>query len=127
MNQDGLYEWLETNFASLPRVNEAVYQAIWGQGALRFSEKGVQPDLIDELNARLVCTVLAEKRQLLVVLPDYAPHRGAFLFATALLLESTDRIRGNIRGGQVLYFGSTVGIREHLGQVSLNKLSRSRF
>ncbi len=122
MDQAGLYQWLESSFSSLPKANDRVFQSVWAKGGLRFSEIGVQPDLIDKLNAQLVCTVLAERRQLLVVLPDYAPNRGAFLLSTALIIDSADRIQGNIRGGQVLYFGSTVGIREHIGKVSLNKL-----
>jgi len=120
--QDDLYLWLEDCLAHLPGVATDTYRAIWQKGVLRFSDQDIKPDLVDELSARLVCNALAEKQQLLIVLPDRAPHRGAFLFATALLLEGVKRIRDNVRGGQVLYFGSTIGIREHLGQVHLNDL-----
>ncbi len=122
MEQDGLYNWLESTFASLPRITEEGYKAIWQKGALRFSKQDRVPDLIDELNARLVCAALSERQQLLIVLPDRLPHRGALLFATALLLESVDRVRSHTRGGKVLYFSSTIGIREHLSQLYVNNL-----
>lgn len=122
MNEDELYEWLASNFAQLPKVGTDTYKAIWSRGILRFSSQKIQPDLVDELSARLVCTALAEKQLLLISLPDYAPHRPAFLFATALLIDGIERYRANSRGGNVLYFGSTVGIRDHISQVQVNRL-----
>lgn len=122
MIEDDLYRWLASNFTLLPKVDGDTYRAIWSKGSLRFSAQKIQPDLVDELSARLVCTALSEKQRLLISLPDYAPHRPAFLFATALLIDGVERYRANVRGGKVLYFGSTVGIREHISQVQINKL-----
>ncbi len=122
MEEDDLYGWLEKVFTSLPRMNKEEYNAIWQNRGLRFNKQGKQADLVDEISARFIANALYEKQQLLIVLPDYMSHRGPLLFATALLLESMYRIRSHMQGGQVLYFGSTVGIREHLSNIYINNL-----
>ncbi len=122
MEHINLYDWLEVVFSSLPKVSSKEYQAIWQTGVLRFKKQKEQADFIDEINARLVCTALSEKQQLLIVLPDNSPHRGPLLFATALLLDSMNRIQNHTYGKQVLYFSSTIGIREHLSQMYIKNL-----
>lgn len=122
MEQMDLYNWLEATLKSLPLRMEENYKAIWQKGVIRFKGGHNTPDFVDEVSARLICMALSERQPLLIVLPDHRPYRGALLFATALLIESISCIRKRVRAGQVLYFGSTIGIREHLQQVYVNDL-----
>lgn len=86
---------------------------------LRFGGCSVS-DTIDEHNARLVCAVLSRNSQLFLCLPDARPRRPALLFATGLIRHWLDSRELGRSEGPVLYFGTTVGIRDHLALTTIH-------
>ncbi|MCD6506490.1 hypothetical protein J7M22_07660 [Candidatus Poribacteria bacterium] len=127
-NQE-FYQWLDEAFFVLPRSNELFFQRLWQEGRLNIDPSLGSPDIIDERSARLICATLHRRERLLIVLPNASPHRPPLLFATGLLMYALDTIGGdrNICGafgrGLVLYFGSTVGIRQHLVQTKAGRIN----
>lgn len=117
--------FLRQSFARLPYGrNPAVFAQLWSEKHLRFRGPGDRnSDLLDELSARLACATLTKNKQLLIVLPDRQPRRIALLFGTALLVHALNRLLDSQTGGQVLYFGSNVGIRTFLSQTSVRHLT----
>jgi len=134
------YNWLHEVFSRLPRSNEPFFRKLWQERRLKIDSSLGRPDLIDELNARLVCAALHQNVRLLLVLPDSSPHRPPLLFSTGLIMHALDvmdrsRLRSEreratferhhgthaIGSRLVLYFGSTVGIRQHLAQVNASE------
>jgi hypothetical protein len=149
MIQQEFWDWLTQAFSNLPRSRDPFFRRLWGEGLLRFNQPGQIPDGLDEWSARLVCAGLERRQQLFILLPDFQPRRPALLFATGLImcaldhlriLEATLRVReGNTREQEdgnvaqpipayrVLYFGSTVGIRQQLGQIELQGRLRKQL
>lgn len=118
-------EWLYKNFESLPRCKDDFFLKLWQNGRMRYSGNSGVFDTIDELSARLVCATLHNRRRILVILPDSETKRPAALFASALIMSSIDLIEANKGEGCVLYFGSKIGIRSHLSNISVGNLQLS--
>lgn len=130
------YDWLSKAFSALPRSNDLFFRKLWREGRLRINPSLGAPDLLDELSAQLICATLHHRERLLIVLPDDSPHRAPLLFATGLLMHTLDTMdyskivydqeityRQRITkwepyNRKILYFGSTIGIREHIAQVT---------
>lgn len=110
------FDWINSTFELLPGCQDELFQTLWEKKHLRFGSTDPQPhDEIDENCARLICASITNCERLLVVLPDFKPHRPALLFATALMRCLPREITTAQK--KVLYFGTTIGIREHLDQV----------
>src|SRR5947209_2575472 len=116
-------DWITNAFANLPGCGDSLFKYLWTDKRLRFGNPEYHSDDIDELSARLVCAALARRASLFISLPDYQPHRSAFLFTTALIRHTYDSKSMDISSQVILYCGSTVGIREHLGQTSIGGMS----
>lgn len=99
------------------------FNAIWHNAKIRFTGIFQVFDILDELSARLVCSNLFNRGQLLIILPDNDPKRPAALFATALTMSALASIQNGRVGGLVLYFGATFGIRSQLSTISIRNLS----
>jgi hypothetical protein len=113
------WEWIQSSFASLPGCNDLLFHKLWKEKRLRFDGGHCSFDEIDQYNARLVCAALSRGSSLFVGLPDLRSHRPALLFATGLIQQWLDTRRSGAHTGPVLYFGSTVGIREQLHHTSI--------
>ena len=118
-------EWVKNTIAALPGTEDALFQKLWNERRLLFDGQKTG-DNIDDWNARLIASALRSSERLLITFPDFRPHRPAFLFATALIrhfLDSRLPIGSNTRprSGPVLYFGSTVGIRDQLRRTGVQK------
>lgn len=116
--------WAEVDEAVsvLPGCTDDLFERLWGARGLRFSSSDHESDAFDEYSARLVCSNCIVRGNLLIALPDDLIHRPALLFATALIRYWVD---SRLKSGEdsptlyrpVLYFGSTIGIREQLSGV----------
>lgn len=119
-------EWINEAFTALPGTNDALFKNIWEKRRLLFDGRLGIGDIVDFYSARLIASALRRGKRLLVILPDFRPHRPAFLFATALIRYFLDaRSLGDRpvqRNGPVLYFGSQIGIREQLRRTSVQGL-----
>lgn len=121
------WSWLAEAFALLPGCNDGLFKKLWLWKRLKFNNQGV--DGIDEHSARLVCATLSRRDRLFLLLPDFQPRRPALLFATALIRYWYDSqypqpsCDSDLNNHRVLYFGSTVGIREQLQQVTVEELN----
>src|SRR5262245_39352549 len=114
-------DWIINAFEVLPGCRDGLFEGLWNKQRLRFGRAVAQPhDKTDEYSARLVCATVARRERILLVLPDFQPRRPALLFVTALLRcwQDTSPQRPT-EDRKVLYFGTTVGIRDQLGQVSI--------
>jgi len=117
------WEWIEERFASLPGCNDPLFRKLWTEKRLRFGNQSYAADAIDEYNARLVCAALSVGQSVFIGLPDSRPHRPALLLATGLIREWIDTRCNDNHAGPVLYFGTTVGIREQLRQTSIRGMN----
>jgi hypothetical protein len=118
--------WINEALAALPGTDDALFQRVWTEQRLLFDERRGVGDTVDYLSACLVAAVLKRSSRLLITLPDFQPHRPAFLFATAMIRHFLDSGRpvnsAMPRSRPVLYFGSTVGIRDQLRRTSVRGL-----
>ena len=118
-----LWSWMARCFADLPGCQGTIFQEVWVRKQLKF--KGLIADGIDKYSARLVAATLRRRERLLIVLPDFQIHRSAFLFGTALIpyyrqyFADSRRYSNSPNELQTIYFGSTVGIREQLKNVTV--------
>ena len=113
--------WIEAAFELLPASTAHPLNSLW-KGQLLRSRLGRCPsDAVDERSSRLVWSALAANQSLMIALPDFAPHRPAILLATGLIRSwlHPRRSSGFFRS-HVVYFGSHVGIREHLASLELS-------
>jgi len=119
-------EWIKRALAALPGGDDALFRNVWAKKRFLFDGRQGVGDAVDYNSARLVAAALRRGERLLVTLPDFQPHRPAFLFATALIRHFLDSRRqigiATSRSGPVLYFGPTVGIREQLRRASVQGL-----
>ncbi|MHB1952317.1 MAG: DISARM anti-phage system protein DrmE domain-containing protein [Sulfobacillus sp.] len=126
MNSTMLAGWIDDALAALPGTDDALFQKLWKERRLMFDGRPGVGDTVDYYSACLVAAALRRGERLLVTLPDFQPHRPAFLFATALIrhfLDSRSPVGAKMpRMGPVLYFGPTVGIREQLRNTSVSGL-----
>lgn len=116
ITQKAIREKLE----GLPGTDDLLFQRLWTEGRLQYRAHRCADDC-DFFNARLVCTSIRLNSPLLIEFPDIESHRPALLFATALLRYWEDW--RNSREGPlapVLYFGSHIGIREHLSRTRIS-------
>lgn len=114
-------DWLTNIFTTLPGCGDGLFKGLWIDGRLKYGHPTPhQHDNIDEYSARLVCATVSRRERLLLVLPDFQPRRAALLFATALI-RCWRNIELHVPADQrrVLYFGTTVGIREQLSNVRI--------
>lgn len=125
MPETTLPGWLIQSCSTLPCGKRPIFfSQLWAERRLQFhSEERKEADVIDELSARLACAALSRRERLLIVLPDRQPRRPALLFATALIMHALNRMLVSQTGGQVLYFGSSTGIRSYLRQTSVGRLA----
>lgn len=114
------WNWMATGLSKLQQTDEQYFQ--WLEQNLLFT--GKKFDLIDKCNSVIVYSALRNNNQLLTVFPDKKMSRPALLFATSLMLKWIDCSKKSIRNSHVLYFGSTIKIRNQLGNI---KLKNSRI
>ncbi len=121
--------WINNALAALPGTDDLLFRKLWNERRLMFDGRQGVGDAVDEYGARLVAAALRRGERLLIVLPDFQPHRPAFLFATGLIRHLLDSrsVAASIvpQGGPVLYFGPTVGIRDQLRRTSVQGLRLS--
>lgn len=117
-----LPEWITPTFESLPGCCDGLFEGLWKKQRLRFGRTAPHHDEIDDYCARLVCAAVTCRERLLLVLPDFQPQRPALLFTTALLRCWHDiPPQTPPEHRKVLYFGTTIGIRDQLSQVSIQE------
>jgi hypothetical protein len=118
--------WINSAFIALPGTKDALFKNLWTEKRLLFEGQRGIGDVVDDCSARLVAAALREKSVILVVLPDFQPHRPAFLFATGLIRHWYDsrspQGEHGSRTGPILYFGSAVGIRDQLRCTTVSNL-----
>lgn len=119
-------EWIKSALETLPGTDDALFQTVWKQKRLLFDGRQGIADIIDYHSACLITAALRRGGRLLLTLPDFQPHRPAFLLATALIrhfLDSHSRAGSTSpRNDNVLYFGPSIGIREQLRRTSVQGL-----
>lgn len=122
-----LWEWISDALVTLPGCNEELFQRLLIEKRLRFSNRELHIDIVDGSNARLVCAALNTRKNLFLVLPDNSVYRPAFLCAIAVVQTWLDIRylfrRSSLHGQTILYFGSTVGIREQLRNISISNVN----
>jgi len=118
--------WINRALVALPGCDDALFQNVWENKRLLFDGRHGVGDIVDYNSARLVAAALRRGERILVTLPDFQPHRPAFLFATALIRHFLDSHRqvgiASLRSDLVLYFGPNIGIREQLRRTSVQSL-----
>src|ERR1044072_6222705 len=116
-----IYDWLNKYLSGLVGCQDEFFRRLWEDGRLKHGSDFHQPNnALDESCARLVCATISTRSRLLQILPDTKPHRPALLFATALLrcwYDSSQDVPA--KASRVLYFGTTIGIREQLAKVRI--------
>jgi hypothetical protein len=116
------WSWVAEALASLSGCEDDIFRKFWNRRRLRFTDLAV--DDIDKYNTRLVSAAIRRREDLFIVLPDFQRYRPALLFATALIRYCRDSrqqltYKNTQHSLRVVYFGSTVGIREQLRQVKI--------
>lgn len=111
------WKWVENVFTTLPGCDDDFFQRAWKQAKLRYDGQAYLVDSVDLQSARLVAASVRKRQNLYLVYPDFANHRPALTFATALLREWIDSLKFGSDRRPILYFGSTIGIREQLALV----------
>lgn len=115
--------WMMPYLDVLPRTNDLIFTEVWHHNRFVFGEEAPCADEIDLWSARLVCAAMDMSQRLLVVLPDRAPHRPSLLFASCLVMDALDTILyPDIEPNKVVYFGTSIGIREQLSAVKVQDL-----
>lgn len=109
-----------SRFSTLPGSDDPLFARLWVEDRLRFGTDAAPGDAFDEATARLVCAAVRARGRLVVILPDALEQRAPFLLASALLRDWYDRHRAGRHASareRVLYFGTSVGIRDQLAQI----------
>lgn len=116
---ESIADILDESFNALPRSGDDFYCSLWDDKRIRFydDESDCSFDGLDELNARLSCSAINSRKQLMVVLPDLQCSRVCSPLATAVIMNSVDTLETRSTPGYILYFGTSVGIRRQLGFV----------
>ena len=109
-------QWLQQAVGTIPLRDENVLIRLVDQKRLIYTNGSKSADLVDRSNAHLATSTLERNLRLLVVFPDDSAHRPPLLFATALVSQWLDRKNRGQGPGKVIYFGTTIGIRQHLSQ-----------
>lgn len=103
-------------FNDLPRANDEIFRELWDKNKLTFQGKA-NVDFYEKLSSQLACAAIDQDQYLFLHLPLNGLKSSALLFSSVLLMKTVDKIDKGIKGGQVLYLGSYIGIRDLLGQV----------
>lgn len=112
--------WIDAAFGQLPANSSHALNSVWEKRLLKARVGSCSTDEVDERSSRLVWSALQTGRNLMVVLPDFALHRPAILLATGLIHSLLNpRLASPSYRPRVVYFGSYVGIREHLASLEL--------
>lgn len=116
------WKTVDDGFAEIKGCNDELFNSLWRQGRLKYDAEYYRPDAIDQVNARLLCAAIEAGQNLLILQPDYRPHRAPLLFATAILRYWLDHKNASCLGERksILYFGNNTGIREQLGLVEVS-------
>lgn len=114
---------LQVGFDGLAVTKDEVFARIMGGRRLHCGGEQGQSDVVDDWSARLVCSTLATRESLFIVLPDAAARRAPLLFASALVLYSAQQLREHRGGGRVLYVSASSSIREQVAGVSVGSKS----
>ena len=114
---------LQIGFDGLAVAKDQVFSRIMGERKLHCGGDQGRADVIDDWSARLVCSTLAARGSLFIVLPDAAPRRASLLFASALVLYSAQQLSEHRGGGRVLYVSASSTVREQLAGVSVGTKS----
>ena len=133
MSDFNLTDWLTSSFQILSQQKwnirkdgKPFFDAIWYPKLnIKFEGDTEVFDTVDMYSAMLVCKCVYSADTILLILPDAHPHRPASLFANALLMSSVDSLVNQKDGGRVLYFGTTLSIRNQLSRISIGSLSLS--
>lgn len=118
-------EWMVEGIASIPTRSEVTFAQLWDDKRLEYQDGAKSGDKIDRANARLASSTLERRLQLLIVLPDDLHQRAPLLFGGTLISQWWDRRSQGLPAGKVIYFGTTIGIREHLSRVRIGRLQLS--
>lgn len=113
---------IDDGFQRIRSCTDDLFDSLWRRGHLRYRSERFRPDTVDQVNARLVCSALEAQRNIAILLPDCRPHRPALLFATGILrywFDHRKRASSGLRYN-ILYFGTTTGIRDQLGSVEVS-------
>ena len=116
MLKDNYWPSIYSFLDQLQSSRDDFFCQVWGNSRLRFGDSPIHIDDVDIHSAQLVCCAQSQQEPILVVLPDEAPHRIPMLFATALLRQGFNNIYSQENPQNVIYFGPTAGIRDHLSQ-----------
>lgn len=114
------YPSIQSCLDTLSITKYHAFNRIINTGRLKFNGNET-PDFIDQLSARLVCSV-RNGESILVVLPDESPRRPPLLFSAALVLDSLRNLKNKNQHRKILYFGSHTGIKNQLQETSLGSL-----
>jgi len=119
-------KWIKDALEALPGTDDALFQNVCKKSRLLFDSRYGVSDIVDYHSARLIAATLRRGGRLLLSLPDFQPHRPAFLLATALIRHFLDSRcpvgTASKRNDKILYFGSSIGIREQLRRTSVQGL-----
>ncbi len=108
----------------VPVGQEEFFRRLWRDGRLRYRGESLAAGGIDELSARVLATAVRRRSSLFVVLPSEEARRTPALFATALLLDSIDKLTTqDKRMRRVVVFGTSVAMRSNLANVTVHGLS----
>lgn len=116
---DDFWSWIEKSLSKLQQIADEQYFQ-WVEKNLRFNGKRL--DLIDKYNAGFICSAIKNKSQLMIILPDKKTYRPALLFGTSLIMQWFDYSKKAQRNSHVLYFGSTVNIRNQLSNIRMKSI-----
>lgn len=125
-------EWLFTNFNKmLPDAQDdahspaKIFNNLWNEGRITYTEIGNDFDVLDSLTAKLTSHCLINKQSLLIILPDTLSKRSASIFTTSLIISSIQLLDSKLNSRNVLYFGSSIGIRRNLSTVDVGNYNLS--
>ena len=123
MYADVASQWLQQAVGTIPLRNSDVFIQLLDKKRLNFVSGSKGADSIDRSNAHLATSTLERHLRLMIVFPDDSAQRPPLLFASALVSQWWDGKTLGHSPGKVIYFGTTVGIRQHLSQARVGKLS----
>ena len=116
MFTDNYWQSIYTFLNQLASSQDTFFREVWGNSRLKFGDSTNQIDDVDMYTAQLVCSAQNQPEPVLVVLPDEASHRIPILFATVLLRQAFNNVYSNRNPQNVVYFGPTASIRDHLSR-----------
>lgn len=108
----------------VPVGQDEFFRRLWRDGRLRYRGETLAAGGIEELSARVLATAVRRRSSLFVVLPSDEARCTPALFATALLLDSIDKLTTqDKRVRRVVVFGTSVAMRSSLANITVHGLS----